>query len=205
MADLLMGRKSSIGGKTLLDLPAGESVRFCSVIYTNPRLSEIRNRIYAAAIAGEHYFPTLIAPRDANKRRFRTCVEDWHGSTRPLLCLTQVCCELRTEFRPIYMGHVHMLVSYAHIYEYLDLFVFQGKPAKDVKDPLCVVSLLVAEMDDNCDGVDLVPLLRLCKANPNIWFLVSMPGREEYAEQLQQMVQLNINDNESWWNFMSRR
>jgi hypothetical protein len=105
---------------------------------------------------------------------------------------------------------VHVSVSYAHIYEYLDLFVFEGKPAKDVKDPKSCISLFVADMDipyymdDNYDGVDLVPLLRLCKTKPNIALITAMPGREEYGEQLDQMLQLNINDNETWWNFMEQ-
>jgi hypothetical protein len=111
-----------------------------------------------------------------------------------------------------------------HLYTYLYLFVFECKQAKDVKDPRCGVQLLVAGIDSpdreiprmrrrhlsdipsyetSCvKAFDLVPLLRLCKAKPNIRIRASMPRRRASAKQLDLL--LDIKDNDRWWAFMEK-
>jgi len=127
---------------------------------------------------------------------------DWRNSNRPLLGLTQTCRQIRAEFLPMYMDNLHVVISCTHVDKYVDLFVLQGKQAEEVEHAQCSMSILATDQDTNfrIEGinVDLLPLLRLCSANPDIQVdICSGVNRTTHLHQV-----LRFSD--EWWDFLEQ-
>jgi hypothetical protein len=135
---------------------------------------EIRNHIYAAAIAGEDFSVTLRGSHREDERRVKTWRRrpNWCVNRRPLLGLTQTCRQLRAEFLPLYYQSLHVTIPYMHVNSYMDTFIYQSKTDQPHRITHCNVSVSHHSgyrhvlRGKNRHRIDVAPLLRTCDENP---------------------------------------
>tara|TARA_R110002003_G_scaffold111_4_gene9435 strand:- start:5891 stop:6736 length:846 start_codon:yes stop_codon:yes gene_type:complete len=174
--------------------------------------SEIRNRIYAAAVEGEKSFSTLN-PAGSNRvdpylDPYRDCpekrpvVEKFFKLGRECLGLTHTCRQLRVEFLPIYYRNLEIYIKYWNVYEYLATFIFQGKTdeepkIKDSELELTCSRDVMSGRDPDTPKTNILPLLRLYKKSPG--FVLGFGEEQIYSHGLQSMLDKK---NEKWWEYM---
>lgn len=117
--------------------------------------------------------PLLIYSRTPQPRilthiRGRECFYDSREGTKPqYLSLTHVCCQVRAEFRPLYMRHVTFTLGDKHLKTYLDPFLpawNSSRPATEL-----VTNIIVSAVRFwSKDRIDVLPYLRLNALAPNV-------------------------------------
>jgi hypothetical protein len=136
------------------------------ILITHTLFLEIRNRIYAAAVAGKE----LMAPMGRPTSTTHQCdsspetMPDWRGSERPLLGLTRTYRQLRSEFHPIYLRNLDTFISYTQVYEYLVTFITLDTPLDEANGLACTIIMLVDTPCARRPRIDITLLLRLCQS-----------------------------------------
>ncbi|KAF2832519.1 hypothetical protein CC86DRAFT_401286 [Ophiobolus disseminans] len=169
---------------------------------------EIRNRVYAAAVAGDDFDVRLIglAPSKLPKpSRALFCPPNWNTSRRPFLGLTQVCQQLRAEFLPIYYRYIKVSVPYMDVYRYGDTFMLYDKAhpieqcnVRILREPgyLCRYAPTVGSFDID---IDIAPLLRLYKKTPGLELELN-----SYHHLNNELRSLLDRDNTIWWDYVHK-
>jgi hypothetical protein len=162
--------------------------------------AEIRNRIYAAAVAGENDAVTLDnGRREDIKRITRYAPSNWPSDHRTSLGLTRTCRQLRSELLAIYFRHLNAKVPYMQIYEYCDTFVLQRNPGQmssmDHNITLTAEAIDVREsLFIEQPEIDILPLLRLCRTIPGL--RIHFLGSDKIQSVLASMIKTRNTDSQ---------
>lgn len=160
--------------------------------------TELRNRVYSFAfdnVSGQRilsYIDDNSSRSEANRHVYYEVQEWLQDGTDELgfLHLTQVCRQIRAEYRPIYLsGKISaMRMAGEHLVSYLDVFYPGWTDSNSQID--MVGNIFITYVDELIfDGIDLLPLSRLLAAAPNMH--ITMMGDAQYEGQYIQSWFLN--------------